>query len=349
MKKSRKNSNSILKTILVIITFILLTGCGSIQLKKNQPTNISETQTSQSSKNIAQNKHFAAVITSEHDTFESLAEKYLNDADLHWVIEDFNHVVKIRANQEIIIPLKSINPRGIHPSGYQTVPILCYHRFGKGHLKLSVSSNNFRKQLSYLKKNHYRVIPLKSLIDFLAGKKPIPKRSVVITIDDGYRSAHEKAFPILKEFNFPATVFLYSDFVGAKDSLTWDQMREMQRSGLVDFQSHSKSHPNLTIQQTDENNQAYLDRINNEIAIPSKMISQKFNTENYSFAYPYGEANDAVLAALFTYNLSLGVTVTPGSNSSFSHPLLLHRTMIFGDHSHEEFQNTLQTFKDIEL
>ncbi len=336
-----------LKTLLAIV--ILLTGCGSIQLKKTQSTNILETQTGQSSRNIAQNEYFAAVITNEHDTFESLAEKYLNDAGLHWIIEDFNHIVTMRANQEIIIPLKPINPRGIHPSGYQTVPILCYHRFGNGHVKLSVSTNNFRQQLSYLKKNHYRVIPLKSLIAFLAGKKSIPKRSVVITIDDGYRSAYEKALPILKEFNFPATVFLYSDFINAKDALSWDQIRRMQRSGLIDFQAHSKSHPNLTVQHPDESHQAYIDRINTEISIPSNIISNKFNIKNHSFAYPYGETNDIVLSALTAYKFSLGVTVTSGSNSSFSHPLLLHRTMIFGDYTHEEFRNTLQIFKDIEL
>ncbi len=56
----------------------------------------------------------------------------------------------------------------------------------------------------------------------------------MITIDDGYRSSYEIAYPILKKFGFPATVFLYTDFVGASDAMTWAQMKEMTASGLVD-------------------------------------------------------------------------------------------------------------------
>ena len=70
---------------------------------------------------------------------------------------------------------------------------------------------------------------------------------MVITIDDGYRSTYEVAFPVLKRHSFPATVFLYSDFVGAGDALTWAQMKEMTQSGLIDIQPHSKSHANLTL------------------------------------------------------------------------------------------------------
>ena len=85
--------------------------------------------------------------------------------------------------------------------------------------------------MEYLARNGYRVIPLAQLARFLDGKEPLPRKSVVITIDDGYRSTYEIAYPILKKYGFPATVFLYSDFVGAADAMTWAQMKEMVALG----------------------------------------------------------------------------------------------------------------------
>jgi peptidoglycan/xylan/chitin deacetylase (PgdA/CDA1 family) len=84
--------------------------------------------------------------------------------------------------------------------------------------------------MEYLAQNGYRVITMKQLERFLEGKEPLPKKTVVITIDDGYRATYQVAFPILKKYGFPATVYLYSDFVGAADAMTWAQMQEMVRS-----------------------------------------------------------------------------------------------------------------------
>ena len=60
---------------------------------------------------------------------------------------------------------------------------------------------------------------------------------MAITIDDGYRSTYEIAYPVLRKHGFPATVFLYTDFVGAADALTWPQMKEMAASGLIGLAS----------------------------------------------------------------------------------------------------------------
>ena len=59
---------------------------------------------------------------------------------------------------------------------------------------------------------------------------------MVITIDDGYESTYRHAFPILKRHGFPATVFVYTDFLGGGDALTWPQLQEMSASGLIDVQ-----------------------------------------------------------------------------------------------------------------
>ena len=85
----------------------------------------------------------------------------------------------------------------------------------------------FSEQMRYLKENHYHVISMADLADFLAYRRALPAKAVVINLDDGYRSSYEIAYPILKAYGFTATLFIYTDFIGASaNSLTWDQLQE---------------------------------------------------------------------------------------------------------------------------
>ena len=129
--------------------------------------------------------------------------------------------------------------------------------------------------MEYLAQNGYRVIPLAQLARFLEGKEPLPKKTVVITIDDGYRATYQIAYPILKKYGFPATVYLYSDFVGASDALTWPQMQEMVRSGLIEIQPHSKTHANLTVRLPGESEAKYAERMRREVDAPIAAISER--------------------------------------------------------------------------
>ena len=87
-----------------------------------------------------------------------------------------------------MVPLKAVNRPGVYADEYQTVPILSYHRFGPGGGKMVISPASFAAQLDWLARNDYRVIPLSQLVGYLAGKEMLPRRAVVITIDDGYES-----------------------------------------------------------------------------------------------------------------------------------------------------------------
>ena len=102
------------------------------------------------------------------------------------------------------------------------VLILMYHRFGESDAK--ISAREFETHLEYLKKNH-RVLPLSETIDCLQNGKTLPPNSVVITIDDGYKDVYEIAFPLLKKFDFPATVYAITDFSDGKCWLWTDLMR----------------------------------------------------------------------------------------------------------------------------
>lgn len=293
---------------------------------------------------INRDEDFAIVAVRDGDTLASLADRYLGDAGKAWWIAQFNGVSTVRAGQTIVIPLRIRNAVGVYASGYQTIPILCYHRFGARSTKLNVAPAAFEAQMEYLARNGYTVITLKRLARFLEGKEPLPAKTVAITIDDGYRSTYEIAYPILRKFGFPATVFLYTDFVGASDAMTWAQMKEMMASGLIDIEPHSKSHANLALRLPGENDARYKERIKREVDMPIAVLRERLGDRSFTYAYPYGDVNEWVVDLLTRQHVSQGVTVTPGGNGFFAYPYMLRRSMVFGNDDLESFKGKLVTF-----
>lgn len=193
------------------------------------------------------------------------------------------------------------------------------------------------------------VIRLADLAGFLAGRQALPRRSVVITIDDGYESVHRIAFPLLKQYGFPATLFAYTDFVGAgSEALSWAQLQEMQASGLIDVQSHSKSHRNLIERAAGETDERYRANIESEMRVPRELIDRRVaGARVRHLAYPYGDANELVMESAARHGFELAGTVIPGGNGFFAQPLMLKRTMIFGDLNLEGFKSKLQTSRSL--
>ena len=293
---------------------------------------------------VARDDDFAIVTARAGDTLATLAQRYLGDASRAWWIAQFNNLTTVRAGQIVVVPLRIRNPLGVYANGYQTIPILCYHRFGSRAAKLNVSPASFEAQMDFLARNGYTVVTMERLARFLDGKEALPAKSVAITIDDGYRSTYEIAYPILRKFGFHATVFLYTDFVGASDALTWPQMKEMMASGLVDIQPHSKSHSNLTLRLPGETEARYKERIRREVDNPVTVLKERLAEGSFTYAYPYGDVNDYVVDLLVKQSVSQGVTVTPGGNPFYAFPYLLRRSMVFGNEDLDAFKAKLVTF-----
>ena len=298
---------------------------------------------------LGRNQRLLVYSPRAGDSLGGVAARFLGSGALAWAIADTNGLPSSRAlpapDVPLIVPLRSFNPVGVEPEHYQTVPILCYHRFGAPATKMMITPAGFAAQLEWLAKNDYRVITLADLRPFLEGRKTLPQRAVVITIDDGYESVYRHAFPLLKKYGFAATVFAYTDFIGVGgDSLSWAQLQEMQSSGLVDVQSHSKSHRNLVERSAAETDARYRSNIEQEIRLPRELMNKRLVGANVRhIAYPFGDANQVVLDNAMQQGFELGATVASGGNAFFAQPLLLRRTMIFGDLDLEGFKSKLQT------
>jgi peptidoglycan/xylan/chitin deacetylase (PgdA/CDA1 family) len=128
------------------------------------------------------------------------------------------------------------------------IPILVYHRFGPVVAdSMTVTTQNFESHVKYLIETNYTVIPLRHVVDYHLGKtKSLPCRSVAITVDDGHKSVYTDLFPLVRKYKIPVTLFLYPSAISnASYAMTWDHLREIQASGLFDFQGHTYWHPNF--------------------------------------------------------------------------------------------------------
>lgn len=123
-----------------------------------------------------------------------------------------------------------------------TVPILTYHSFGYARNLLSVSPDNFVRQMKYIKDKGYKVIPLDELVEGTKRGRLFAHNSVVITIDDGYRDNFVYAYPVLKEYGFAATIFLISGSIGLdRHFLGWDEIRQMRKNNIF-FGGHGRKY-----------------------------------------------------------------------------------------------------------
>lgn len=285
---------------------------------------------------------FIAVITTKNDTLASLAGKYLKDPSKGWIIADFNAVETVTPGQRLIIPLTTEITGGITATSYQTVPVLVYHNFSKYTAdQTSVTKSNFESQMKYLKDNGYHVISMDQFYDFLEYDIQIPGKSVVLTIDDGWRGVYDIAYPILRKYGYPATLFVYTDIItGSHKTLSWNQIREMMGNGL-DIQNHGKTHRNLARKTPEESIETYFEDIKREVTAAQRKIGQKLNRDVRFIAYPYGETNGLVIAILQQLGYKGAFTVNRGGNPFFVNRYRINRSVIFGTMDIQEFAKNL--------
>jgi peptidoglycan/xylan/chitin deacetylase (PgdA/CDA1 family) len=252
----------------------------------------------------------------------------------------------------VAIPRQTVNRSAVFSNGYQTVPILCYHQFTqdkKGRIRMVVPEHEFKEQMAYLYNNGYTVVPLSDVGLFIRGKKQLPDKSVVITIDDGYKSYMEIALPILEKYNFYSTMFVYPEFVGAGIALKWRDVKKLNEHALVDIQSHSKTHDSLSRKPLGESDEDYQLRLTSEVVEAEQIIAKRTGNVINQFAYPYGNSSPVLIEMLEENEYDLAVTVERGNNPAFSAPFLLNRTMIYGGDSLDSFKRALGTFERVDL
>jgi peptidoglycan/xylan/chitin deacetylase (PgdA/CDA1 family) len=228
-----------------------------------------------------------------------------------------------------------LSPAGLPDDGVR-VSVLGYHDFSETapETEMLIRTSKFRAQMQSIRDRGLTVIPLADFIAWKKGEKSIPEKSVVITIDDGWKSVYTDAYPILKEFNYPYTIFLYKKYVdGGGKALTSAMIRELIRNGAT-IGCHSTSHPYpVTVKNAMKGGpEQYNKFLDVEMLDSKRFLERKFAKVVTTYAYPGGFFTDEMLLKAKEIGYTHLFTVLPGKVDRSLPDNLLPRYIILGTH-----------------
>jgi len=203
--------------------------------------------------------------------------------------------------------------------------VLIYHKFNEPDSpSTSISTKVFEKQIKFLINNGYQIIPLEQLVEALKGNVPFPDRAVVITIDDGYKTTYTQAYPILKKYNLPFTVFLYMEGVGRYPAyMTVSQLKELSKYPKVTFGIHSYYHkPMGSIL-----NESF---IKQDTLMAKERFKKLLSRTAKYYAYPYGEYNRKLVKIIKALGMQAAFTQDPFNISPYTNIFLIPRVPMVG-------------------
>lgn len=203
----------------------------------------------------------------------------------------------------------------------KSIPVLMYHSidYEKGN-ELRLPKEQFKEQMKYLKDNGYTTLTLNELYNFLEKNKPIPEKSIVITLDDGYVDNYTNAYPILKELGLNATVFVVTSNIDKdKRTLTSKQIKEMDEAG-IQIASHTYNHDKLD----DLPYEKQLQTMKKSKDDLEKILNHKVDF----IAYPYGKWNEESIKAAKDAGYKMAFTTQGGWSNKQDGIYTLNRVYI---------------------
>lgn len=177
--------------------------------------------------------------------------------------------------------------------------------------------HKFEEIIKRLKDEGFKFLSINDVRDAVKSGK-IEKKSVLITFDDGYADNYSVVLPILKKYDAKATVFVIGSKVGLDGYLTWDNIKEMSKSGCFDFQSHTynlhdlfmggkfEGKTYLSAPLEGESDEEYKTKIVNDLVWNNTVIYEHTSDFPFAIAYPGSMTNDKVIEAVKESGLELG-------------------------------------------
>jgi peptidoglycan/xylan/chitin deacetylase (PgdA/CDA1 family) len=236
------------------------------------------------------------------------------------------------------------------PEGALNVRVLCYHSVNPIYNDECdpIDLDLFSEHIKFIKKN-YSLVSFKDVVEHVNTGKSLPKDAVLITFDDGYSDNYFFAYPILRQYNCPAVIFIVSSFIDGKcklidndgwGAMDWEQIRSLSEDGLIEIGAHTQTHRILSSLNDQNSLVEVTDSIND---IESHIDSVQ------AFAYPNGQASDisiAALSAVAASDVELSFTTLWRSWSYKSDKYLLNRIMTSGNDSVDTINSKLQGHYD---
>jgi peptidoglycan/xylan/chitin deacetylase (PgdA/CDA1 family) len=209
----------------------------------------------------------------------------------------------------------------------RNLPILMYHHVMEANAAAAIGASNlnvtpevFRQQMDFLLGKGYQIISLGEMLEGLRGGT-LPTRGVVLSFDDAYADFYEAVYPLLKEKNLKATVFVITQFVNGERYVSWSELKEMAGSGLVSVEDHTLNHPYLSRLSAEE--------VRNQIISARNIIEENVGKKVDFFAYPYGNSS-AMAQEVLKEGGFLGAVLTTSGQQCLGRPYELSRIRIGG-------------------
>ena len=216
--------------------------------------------------------------------------------------------------------------------------ILMYHMISEpkteAEVKYACPPRQFDKHLKMLLSKGFKPINIEAVESYYLHNIPIPDKSFLITLDDGFEDNYTNAFPILQRYNIPAVIYLATGLLGKTNQwmstpafserkmLSWPQIQEMATHG-IHFGSHTVSHPKLT--------ELGDDRVREELVQSKQIIEDQLGLECRHFAYPYGLLTEKTRELVQQAGFTTACSTRSGFNNIDRDPLMLHRIEVYGN------------------
>lgn len=238
------------------------------------------------------------------------------------------------------------------------VPILMYHHFDTDEKNINgvtVKSEEFEKQMKYLKDNGYTAVTIQDLVN----KRRLPKKPIIITADDGYKSNYEIMYPILKKYGMKATIFVIGERIDDADKssnaipkFNWKEAKEMYESGVIDFECHTYNSHEIrkaidgeqsvfSTPLENESKEDFENRITRDISKNISVIQSNLGYKPIAFAYPYGEYSADAEKILKENGIKFTFLASGGKEENVYNMYLLKRIPVNGDEDMVDFKKNL--------
>ncbi len=227
-------------------------------------------------------------------------------------------------------------PPSTIPDDGSRVAVLGYHDFSETakETAMRIHTSKFRKQMETIRQLGIPVISLQDFLAWKRGEKSIPEKSILLTFDDGWKSVYTDAFPILKEFGYPFTLYLYKEYIDSGGrSLSSPMVQEMIKSGAT-LGSHSVTHPYPHVFKSYQKKgpDAYDAFLRKEMGESKRFLEAQFGMKVTTYAYPGGYFTDDMLPLAKEFGYADLFTVIPGKVKRSTADITMPRYMILGNY-----------------
>ncbi len=237
--------------------------------------------------------------------------------------------------------------------------------------RMDVCISHLEEQILWFKKNGYKIISVQNVLDAAEGRRSLPDKSVLLTFDDGYKSFYTRVFPLLKKYRIPATVALVGGWMDGKvpsgevekGFMNWEDIRELNASGLVEVASHSYDMHTDVAANPQGNRQAafstrwyddamlmyesddqYRERVRQAIFKSAEELFQHTGKRPRVMVWPYGEYNLQTLALAQEAGFSMTMGLIDGINT-LANVSAVKRMIMVDDPNIQDFATMVTTLR----